>query len=105
MTGCINLAKNLISGIRKFWYDLQSKNKKKFSLASSVRNSVQMELDSNIKSDSVKSFVEQPDDNMSRLRKLYIKNPNKIIIANLNSLRNKFEVLALLFHGAIDMRN
>ena len=64
-----------------------------------------MELDSNIKSDSVKSFVEQPDDNMSRLRKLHIKNPNKIIIANLNSLRNKFEVLSLLFHGAIDMRN
>ena len=102
-TECINLAKNPISRIRKFWYYLQSKNKKKFSPAPSVRNSVQQELDSNIKSDSVKLFVEQLDDDMLRLRKLYIKNPNKIIIAHLNLIRNKFKVLSLLFHGVIDL--
>ena len=47
--------------------------------------------------------VEQPDDDMLRLRKLRIKNPNKIIIAHLNknSIRNKFEMLSL-FHGVID---
>ena len=49
--------------------------------------------------------VEQPDDDMSRLRKLRIKNPNKIIIAhlNINSIRNKFEMLSLLFPGVIDI--
>ena len=42
---------------------------------------------------------------MLRLRKLRIKNLNKIIIAhlNINSIRNKFEMLALLFQGVIDI--
>ena len=46
------------------------------------------------------------DDGMLRLRKLRIKNPNKIIIIahlNINSIRNKFEMLSLLFHGVIDI--
>ena len=105
-TGSISWTKNLISGIQKFWYDLDSKiNKKKFSPALSVRNSDQLELDFSFKSYSVKSLVEQPDDDMLGLRKLRIKNPNKIIIAhlNINSLRNKFEMLSLLFHGVIDI--
>ena len=40
-----------------------------------------------------------------RLRKLRIKNPNKVIIAhlNINSIRNKFEVLSLIFRGVIDI--
>ena len=93
-TGSINLAKNLISGIRKFRYDLDSKNnKKKLSLATSVRNTDQLELDSSFKSDLVKSSVGQPDDDMLGLRKLRIKNPNEIMMAhlNINSIRNKFE--------------
>ena len=106
-TESINLAKNLISGIRKFRYDLDSKiNKKNFSLSPSVRNSDQLELDSSFKSDLVsKLYVGQPDDDTLELRKLRIKNPNKIIIANLNvnSIRNKFEMLSLLFHGVIDI--
>ena len=42
---------------------------------------------------------------MLRLRKLRIKNPNKVIIAhlNINLIRNKFEMLSLLFHGVIDI--
>ena len=42
---------------------------------------------------------------MLRLRKLRIKNPNKIIIAhlNINSIRNTLEMLSLLFHGVIDI--
>ena len=42
---------------------------------------------------------------MLGLRKLLIKNPNKIIIAhlNINSIRNKSEMLSLLFHGVIDI--
>ena len=42
---------------------------------------------------------------MLRLRKLCIKNPNKIIIAhlNINSIRNTLEMLSLLFHGVIDI--
>ena len=42
---------------------------------------------------------------MLKLRKIGIKNPNKIIIAhlNINSIRNKFEILLLLFHGVIDI--
>ena len=80
-------------------------NKKKFSPAPSVRNSDQLELDSSFKLDLVKSSVGQPDDDMLGLRKLRIKNPNKIIIAhlNINSIRNKFEMLSLLFHGVIDI--
>ena len=80
-------------------------NKKKFSPAPSVRNSDQLELDSSFKLDLLKSSVGQPDDDMLGLRKLRIKNPNKIIIAhlNINSIRNKFEMLSLLFHGVIDI--
>ena len=53
-----NLAKNLISRIRKFWYDLDSKNKrKKCSPPSSVTNSDRLELDLSFKSHSVKSSV------------------------------------------------
>ena len=42
---------------------------------------------------------------MLKLRKIRIKNPNKIILAhlNINSIRNKFEMLSLLFHGVIDI--
>ena len=49
--------------------------------------------------------VEQPDDDTLRLRKLHIKNPNKIIIAhlNINLIRNRFEMLSLLFHGVVDI--
>ena len=49
--------------------------------------------------------VGQPDDDRLGLRELRIKNPNKIIIAHLNrnSIRNKFEMLSLLFHGVIDI--
>ena len=63
-----------------------------------------MKLDSSIKSDSVKLSHKQPYDDMLTLRKLRIKNPHKIIIAHLiNSIRNKFEMLSLLFHGVIDI--
>ena len=44
---------------------MDSKNKKIFSPAPSVGNSVQLELDSSFKSDSVKLSVEQPDDDVS----------------------------------------
>ena len=74
--------------------------KKKCSPAPSVRDSDQLELDN-----LVKSSVGQPDDEMLRLRKLRIKNPNKIIVAhlNINSIRNKFEMLSLLLYGVIDI--
>ena len=40
---------------------------------------------------------------MLRLRKFRTKNPNKIIKAhlNINTVKNKFEMLLLLFHGVI----
>ena len=97
--GSISLAKNLISGIGQFWHDLDSKNnKKKFSPA-------QLELSSSFKSDSVKPSVNQRDNDMVRLRKLRIKNPNKVITDHLrlNSIRNKFELLSWLFHWVIDI--
>ena len=74
--------------------------KRKCSPAPSVRDSDQLELDN-----LVKSSVGQPDDEMLRLRKLRIKNPNKIIVAhlNINSIRNKFEMLSLLLYGVIDI--
>ena len=62
-----------------------------------VRSSYdQLELDSCFKSDSVKSSVGQPDEDMLRLRKLRINNPNKIIIAhfNINLIKNKFDMLS-----------
>ena len=79
--------------------------KKKCSPAPSIRNSDQLELDSSFKSDSVKSSVGQPHNDIPRLRKLRIKNRNKIIIAhlNINSIRIKFGMLSLLFHGVIDI--
>ena len=42
---------------------------------------------------------------MLRLSILHIKSPNKIIIAhlNINSLRNKSEMLSLLFLGVLDI--
>ena len=84
-TGSSNLAKSLILGMRKFWCDLDSKNhKKKFPPDPSVRNSVQLELDSSFKLDLVKPSAGHPDDDTLRLRKLHIKNPNKIITDNLN---------------------
>ena len=55
-----------------------------------------MELSSSFKSDSVKPSVNQRDNDMLRLRKLRIKNPNKVITDHfrLNSIRNKFELLS-----------
>ena len=42
---------------------------------------------------------------MLKRRKICIKNPNKRIIThlNINSIRNKFEMLSSLFHGVIDI--
>ena len=42
---------------------------------------------------------------MLRLSKLRIKYPNRIVIAHLNiiSMRNKFEMFSLSFHGVIDI--
>ena len=87
--------------MRKFWYKFWYK----FSPAQSVINYVQLELDSSFKYDSVKLSVEQPGDDMLRLRKPCIKKPNKIMIAdlNINSIRNKFEMLSLSFNGVIDI--
>ena len=68
-------------------------------------NSEVYSVHSSFKSDSVKSPFGQPDDGMLRLRNLRTKNQNKIIIAhlNINSIRNKFEVLSLSFYGVIDI--
>ena len=57
------------------------------------------------KSDSVKLSVKQPYKDMLRLRKLLIKNPNKIIIVhlNINSIGNKFEMLFIIIWQVIDI--
>ena len=47
---------------------------------------------------NIKNCNGQPDDDMLRLRKLLIKNPN-----NIKSIKNKFEMLSLLFHQEIDI--
>ena len=47
---------------------------------------------------NIKNCNGQPDDDMLRLRKLLIKNPN-----NIKSIKNKFEMLPLLFHQEIDI--
>ena len=49
---------------------------------------------------SIKNYNGQPDDDMLRLRKLLIKNPNNIIRI---SISNKFEMLSLLFHQEINI--
>ena len=97
--GSINLAKNIIPGIRKFWYDLDTKNKKKkFSPAPRIRNSVQLELDSSFKSDSIKSSVGQPDDYMLRLRKLRIIIIIIIIIIFISSWCKIVKILIKISH-------
>ena len=112
-SGSVILAKNLISGIRNFWkkWDSQKRilvynlNGRDASINSSKPeySSKYLKSDSNI-TDAF-THVEHHSDTITDLRTFCIKYPSNIIIGhlNINSVRNKFELLSFLIGGKIDI--
>ena len=98
-TGSSILAKNLISGTRNFWCFLDSK--KEVNIDGSCLNNIRF-YDS-LRPESETIFMnsvpeEHQDDIILGLENLRIKYLNKIIMGhlNINSIRNKFELLSSL---------
>ena len=101
------LAKNLISGIRNFWKKWDSQEKilvynlnGRYTLINSSKpeySSKYLKSDSNIT--DVSTHAEH------HLRNFRIKYPNNVIIIhlNVNSIRNKFELLSFLIGGKVDI--
>ena len=100
------LAKNLISGIHNYW--CFSESKKEINIDGSCLNKIRFYDNLRPESEAISMNSvpdEHQDDIIFGLKNLCVKYSNKIIMGyfNINSIRNKFELLSSLIGGKTDI--
>ena len=112
-SGSVILAKNLISGIRNFWKNRDSQkrvlvynlNGRDNSINSSKHGDSPKYLQSDSNITRAITHVEHHRDSIIDLRTFRVKYPSNVIIGhlNINSIRNKFELLSFLIDGKVEI--